>query len=68
MFEMITHQVPYFGKDSDDTGDKIVKGKMDLPIPRYVSKKMQNLIKQMMEPDPKKRPSMMDVLRMDFVK
>ena len=68
LFEMITHQVPFFGKDSDDTGEKIVRGKPDLKLPRYVSKKMRGLIERMMEPDPKKRPTMLQVMNDPFVK
>lgn len=41
---------------------------MDLPIPRYISKKMATLIKSMMEPDPAKRPTMTQVMQEAYVK
>jgi len=55
VFEMLFGKTPFKGRNRDETFNKIVKGDLKLPDYPVVSREAKDLVKRLVNPNPKKR-------------
>ena len=64
MFKLLTGKLPFENKNNN--GKDIIKGEFSFPDKPFVSIEAKNLIKQILVKDPKKRPSLNQIVYHDF--
>ena len=53
MYEMLTGQLPFHGRDRRDTMSQILKAKLSMP--QFLSKEAQGLLRELFKRNPKNR-------------
>jgi serine/threonine protein kinase len=64
MYNLLTGTFPF--KVSKNDGSSVLNGEFEFPKNIYISKEAKNLIKQILVKDPKKRPSLIQIVYHDF--
>ena len=64
MYQLLTGELPF--KVKNNNGKNIIKGEFGYPENIFVSNEAKNLIKQILVTDPKKRPSLNQIVYHDF--
>ena len=64
IYNLLTGHLPF--RVIDDDGSNIIKGEFGFPEKPFVSKEAQNLIRQILVVDPRKRPSLIQIVYHDF--
>jgi NIMA (never in mitosis gene a)-related kinase len=67
LYELCALKPPFDAKNIKELGSRIVKGQYT-PLPSKFSKEMNGLIAMLMQVDANKRPSIAQILGMEFVK
>ena len=64
LYEMMVGIPPFYNDNMKVLYENIEKGKLTLP--RYLSKEARNVVKRMLNKDPKKRPTLDELLKDPF--
>ena len=64
MFKLLTGKLPFENKNNN--GKDIIKGEFSFPDKPFISIEAKNLIKQILVKDPRKRPSLNQIVYHDF--
>ena len=67
LYELITSELPFQANNLPLLCLKILKGTYS-PLPYYVSKGLKDLVKNLLQVDPKKRPTIKEILKYDILK
>ena len=67
LFEMIAGRIPFYGKTTAETRERILKGIPDIKLPKNTPKQLSDLVFKMMQPDKDQRPSILDIIREPYV-
>jgi serine/threonine protein kinase len=67
LYELITSELPFQANNLPLLCLKILKGTYS-PLPYYVSKGLKDLVENLLQVDPKKRPTIKEILKYDILK
>ena len=66
IYNLLTGKVPFYGKEREETKQKIISENFDFPPDIVISEVAKDLIEQILKKDPKERPTLNQILKHDF--